>query len=253
MRLYRMIRGTFVLCLFLIIWEIASKFTIPLFIPSPVLVMKAIVGLIETGQLGWGLWYSFRRITIATFLSIGVAIPIALIVYGIPIFKETLMPAVSFLRYVPVTALSPILIYWFGIGEQAKISFLFIATFVYFLPSVLLAFDDVPQTLLDTGKTIGMHQWEVILEILLPASLPTICSTFLMMYGIGWTYCAVVEASNATYGIGFIINVSAARGRTNVVFGAIIAIMVFSFIFDRIGNLVIRKLFKWRFPNDRIG
>lgn len=250
MRLYRAIRGTFVLCVFLMIWEVVSQFTLPLFIPSPVSVLKAIIGLYETGQLGMGLWYSFRRITTATFLSIGVAIPIALIVYGIPIFRETLMPVVSFLRYIPVTALSPLLIYWFGIGEKAKISFLFIATFVYFLPSVLLAFGDVPQALMDTGKTIGMKRWEVILEILLPASLPSICSTFLMMYGIGWTYCAVVEASNATYGLGFVINVSAARGRTNVVFGAIIIIMVFSFFFDKIGNWAIRKLFKWRFAND---
>ncbi|MCM1214155.1 MAG: ABC transporter permease subunit [Lachnospiraceae bacterium] len=204
----------------------------------------------ETGQLWWGLWYSFRRITIATILSIGVAIPVALIIYAIPLLKETLMPVVSFLRFVPVTAFSPLLILWCGIGEKAKISFLFIATFVYFLPSVLLAFGDVSQDLLDTGRTIGMKRWEVIFEILLPASLPSICSTFLMMYGIGWTYCAVVEASNARYGLGFVINVSAARGRTNVVFGAIIIIMIFSFFFDKVGNWVIRKLFRWRFVND---
>lgn len=252
MRIYKAIRGLFVLCVFLLIWEFASKRTLPLFIPSPISVFNAIWGLHETGQLEWGLLYSFKRITMATFLSIGVAIPIALLIYGIPILKETLVPVVSFLRYVPVTALSPMLIFWFGIGEKAKLSFLFIATFVYFLPSVLLAFDDVPQDLMDTGRTIGMHRWETIWEILLPASLPTICSTFLMMYGIGWTYCAVVEASNATYGIGFIINVSAARGHTNVVYGAIIVIMLFSFFFDKLGNWIIRKLFKWRFANDQV-
>lgn len=248
--MYKTIRGLFVLCVFLIIWEITSKFTLPLFVPSPISVFDAIIGLYRTGQLWWGLVYSFRRITIATFLSIGIAIPLALIIYGIPLLKETLVPVVSFLRYVPVTALSPLLVWWFGIGEEAKISFLFIATFVYFLPSVLLAFNDVPQDLMDTGRTIGMKRWETIFEILLPASLPSICSTFLMMYGIGWTYCAVVEASNAVYGLGFIINVSAARGHTNIVFGVIIVIMIFSYIFDKIGNKIIQKIFKWRFVND---
>ena len=162
------------------------------------------------------------------------------------------MPIVSFLRYIPVTAFSPLLILWFGIGEQMKVSFLFIATFVYLLPSILLCFNDVPQDLMDTGKTIGMTNWETIKEILLPASLPSIFSTFLMMYGIGWTYCAVVEATNAKYGLGFIINVSSARGRTSVVFGAIIIIMLFSFVFDKFGNMLIRKIFKWRYCDDQI-
>ena len=233
--------------IFIMIWHIASTFTKPIFIPSPISVLKAGINLIQTGQLSKGLLYSFVRITVAAFLSIGVAVPLALLIYGNNLLKEVFMPIVSFLRYIPVTAFSPLLILWCGIGEKMKISFLFIATFVYFLPSVLLCFNDIPSDLIDTGLTLGMKKWETIFEILLPASLPSICSTFLMMYGIGWTYCAIVEATNAHYGLGFIITVSSARGRTAVVFAAIIAIMVFSFIFDRLGNFLISKLFAWKF------
>lgn len=241
------IRGAVLLACFIAVWYVASCFTQPLFIPAPATVWEAIVGLAETGQLQKGLAYSFLRITGASALSMLVAIPLSLLIYGVKPIKETIMPVVSFLRYVPVTAFSPLLILWFGIGEQMKISFLFIATFVYLLPSILLCFNDVPQDLMDTGKTIGMTSWETIKEILLPASLPSIFSTFLMMYGIGWTYCAVVEATNAKYGLGFIINVSSARGRTAVVFGAIIVIMLFSFVFDKLGNLLrMARLSRWR-------
>lgn len=246
------IRGAVLLACFIAVWYVASCFTQPLFIPAPAIVWEAIVGLAETGQLQKGLTYSFLRITGASALSMLVAIPLSLLIYGVKPIKETIMPVVSFLRYVPVTAFSPLLILWFGIGEQMKISFLFIATFVYLLPSILLCFNDVPQDLMDTGKTIGMTSWETIKEILLPASLPSIFSTFLMMYGIGWTYCAVVEATNAKYGLGFIINVSSARGRTAVVFGAIIVIMLFSFVFDKLGNLLIRKIFQWRYCDDQV-
>lgn len=176
------IRGTVLLACFIAVWYVASCFTQPLFIPAPATVWEAIVGLAETGQLQKGLAYSFLRITGASALSMLVAIPLSLLIYGVKPIKETIMPVVSFLRYVPVTAFSPLLILWFGIGEQMKISFLFIATFVYLLPSILLCFNDVPQDLMDTGKTIGMTSWETIKEILLPASLPSIFSTFLMMY-----------------------------------------------------------------------
>ena len=161
-------------------------------------------------------------------------------------------PIVSAMRYIPVTAFSPLLILWFGIDETMKISFLFLATFVYMLPSTVLCIEDVPQDLIDTVKSIGMHSHEIISEILLPAALPSIMNSFLMMYGIGWTYLAVIEAVNANKGLGFIINVGAARGKTAVVFAAILVIIVFSYIFDRIGNKLIRKVFRWRYLNDNL-
>lgn len=249
----RCARRIILAAVFLLLWTVGSRLTHPLFIPSPLSVLDALVGLIETGQLQKGLVYSLLRITCASAMSMAVAIPAALLIYGADLVRETVMPIISILRFVPVTAFSPLLILWCGIGEQMKISFLFVATFVYLLPSVLLCFQEVPHDLMDTGRTIGMNGWETICEILLPASLPSIASTSLMMYGIGWTYCAVVEATNAKYGLGFIINVSSARGRTAVVFAAIITIMAFSFLFDKAGNTMIRRIFKWRYCDDRTG
>lgn len=190
-RARKFFRGVALLICFIAVWHIASLFTKPMFIPSPVSVFNAVVGLAETGQLSNGLLYSFMRITTASFISMAIAVPLALFIYGIAPLKETIMPVISFLRYVPVTAFSPLLILWFGIGEKMKISFLFLATFVYLLPSVLLCFDEVPPDLMETGKTIGMTSWETIKEILLPAALPSICNNFLVIYGIGWTYCAL--------------------------------------------------------------
>ena len=234
------------------IWQVGSMMTTPLFIPSPLSTWEALIGLIQTDQLLSGLLYSFTRISVATLLSMAVAIPIALLICAVKPLKEMISPIVSAMRYIPVTAFSPLLILWFGIDETMKISFLFLATFVYVLPSTVLCLEDVPQDLIDTGKSIGMRSHEIISEILLPAALPSIMNSFLMMYGIGWTYVAVIEAVNAKYGLGFIINNGAARGKTAVVFASIFVIIVFSYLFDKLGNKLIRKVFKWRYLNDSI-
>lgn len=181
-----------------------------------------------------------------------VAIPCALLICSYKPIRDIVSPVVSAMRYIPVTAFSPLLILWFGIDETMKISFLFLATFVYMLPSTVLCLNDVPQDLIDTGKSIGMNRRSIISEVLLPAALPSIMNSFLMMYGIGWTYIAVIESVNANKGLGFIINVGAARGKTSVVFAAIIAIVVFSYFFDKAGNRMIRKMFKWRYLNDSL-
>ena len=236
----------------ILLWYVGSTMTTPLFVPSPMAVWDALLGLIESDQLWNGLLYSFNRISTATFLSMAIAIPLALLICSCKTLNEMISPIISAMRYIPVTAFSPLLILWFGIDEEMKISFLFLATFVYVLPSTVLCLQDVPQDLIDTGKSIGMRQHEIISEILLPAALPSIMNSFLMMYGIGWTYVAVIEAVNAKYGLGYIINQGAARGKTAVVFASILTIIVFSYLFDRIGNILIRKIFRWRYLNDNL-
>lgn len=240
----------FGLLIVLALWQFGSMLVSPLFVPSPMLTYEALIGLVEANQLWMGLTYSFLRISIAAILATLVAIPLSLILCLSKTLDEMISPIVSAMRYIPVTAFSPLLILWFGIEEEMKISFLFLATFVYVLPTTILCLKEVPDDLIDTGKSIGMKPYEVIFEILLPAAMPSIMNSVLMMYGIGWTYVAVIEAVNAKYGLGYIINTSAARGRTSVVFAAIIVIVVFSYMFDKVGNAIIKRVFKWRYIDD---
>lgn len=240
---------TFTLIVFL--WYSSSLNANPLFIPSPLKVLDNFKILISDGSLFLNLWYTFRRIMIATIISGGISIPLGLLVHNSKIANATISPVINLLRYVPVTAFYPLLIMWVGIGEEMKITFLFIACFVYMLPSVVLSLDEVNEQLIDTGLTIGMNKLQTITRIQLPYTLPSILNGFVMMVGIGWTYCAVVETINAKYGLGYIIQQSTSRGRTDMVFMAIIVIMFVSFVFDNTCKALIQKTFKWRYGNEK--
>ena len=234
----------------LTIWEMVSRHVNPVVIPKPQQVFMSLVEIIKNGQLLQALKYSFLRITIATFISAIVSIPIGVLIYNVNLAKDFIYPIVSAIRYIPVTAFYPLLIMWLGIEESMKIAFLFIATFVYMMPSVMLALDEVNQDLIDTGLTLGMNKWQTITKIQLPATLPSLLNSFVMMYGIGWTYIAVAETVNAKYGLGFIIQQSTSRGRTDLVFVSIITLIVVSVLFDSLSKLIIRKVFKWRYLDD---
>jgi NitT/TauT family transport system permease protein len=71
-----------------------------------------------------------------------------------------------------------------------------------------------------------------------------------MMYGIGWTYVIIVEVVNANSGLGHMINMGSARGRTDLVFVALFTILLISWLFDYIGNALIKKLFVWKFSRE---
>ncbi len=243
-----------ILLLFLIflIWMTASRYINPLFIPAPRSVFKNLIAMIKSGMLLKALLYSFLRITAATFVSAIIALPVGLLVYNSRIAKDILSPVISIMRYIPVTAFYPLLIMWFGIDELMKIVFLFIATFVYMMPSVILCLEEVNPDLIDTGLTIGMSRLQTVTRIQIPASLPGIMNSFIMMFGIGWTYIAVAETINARFGLGYIIQQSSARGRTDLVFMSIIVIMMVSVLFDTLAKRIVRKVFRWRYVNDSI-
>lgn len=236
-----------------IIWYITSLKVNPLFVPSPLKVLDNIKIMLSTGQLQIAIVYTFRRILIASCLAGVIALPLGLLICNFKLIKNTINPIISLLRYVPITAFYPLLIMWFGIEEQMKIAFLFIAAFVYMMPSVVLSLEEINQDLIDTGYTIGMNKLQTILYIQLPAMLPSILNSFIMCFGIGFTYSSVCESINAKYGLGYIIQQSSARARTDMVFVGILSIMFISFVFDTTAKWLVRKTFKWKYISERDG
>ena len=234
----------------LALWSIGSRYTSPLFLPRPSKVLESFIGLAQNGMLFRSIIASFLRITIATLISAAVSIPIGLLVANYKSIDDTITPITGFMRYMPVTAFYPLLMMWVGIGEVMKVTFIFMATFFYFLPSVILCVKEVNEDLLDTALTMGISKFKLMYKVLLPASLPSICQTFMMMYGIGWTYVVIAEIVNAQVGLGHLINVSSARGRTDLVFVSLLTILTFSYLFDTVGQFIVRKTFKWKFARE---
>lgn len=241
--IYRMI----LLILLAIIWDIGAALTSPIFVPQKSAVFREFFLLIQNGTMLKAFRYSLIRITAAAFLSAGIAVPLGCLMKICHPIQNLLYPAIRAMRFLPVTAFYPLLTMWFGIGEQMKIAFLFVASFVFMLPSVLIALDDVCDDVIEAASIDGAGKFNTVTRIIFPIAAPSICQSFATMYAIGWTYIAVAETVNAKYGIGYLIYTSSARGRTSLVFVGILAIVIFSILFDWTTNICIKKIFKWKF------
>lgn len=243
----RFAKGIIPVSFILALWIIGSHYVSPLFLPKVSSVYRSFRLLLANGMLIKGIGISFYRITVATLLSGAISLPIGLLVYHFKALDDMITPITGFMRYMPITAFYPLLIMWLGIGEEMKICFLFLATFFYFLPSVILSLKETSSELIDTALTLGYSKIKTLYLVVLPASLPSIFKTYLMMYGIGWTYVVLAEETNARYGLGYIINVSSARGRTDMVFVALLMILFLSYFLDHLGEYLIKRTFKWKY------
>ncbi|MEK7123038.1 MAG: hypothetical protein AAB855_04250 [Patescibacteria group bacterium] len=98
----------------------------PLFLPNPTEVATSMIQMIISGKFFTAFLYSFGRIAGATLLAALIGIPLGVLVGFSRTFERLTFIVFEPMRYVPISALLPIMILWFGIGEIMKVMFLFI-------------------------------------------------------------------------------------------------------------------------------
>ena len=108
-------------------------------LPSPTDVVKAFPVLHFEEALVRSAGACFYRVMMGFLLAAAVAIPLGLLMGTYPPVKHFFAPILDPLRFLPISALVPLFIVWFGIDDMQKIMFLFVGTFVYLLPLVVEA------------------------------------------------------------------------------------------------------------------
>ena len=190
-----------------------------------------------------------HRIVVATLISVSISIPLGLLSKSFRLVKEIVTPFTNFMRYIPVTTFYPLLIVWLGIDEEMRIAFLFVATFFVFFPSVMLTLENINKNLIEKALTSGANKWKMMIHVYIPAAAPLLCKSFLSMFSVGFTYMIIAETVNPRYGLGYLMLIGSARGRTNIVFAAILVTILTGAIIDIAGNFIIKKVFRWHFES----
>ena len=199
----------------------------------------------ESGVFARALIVSFSRITIATILA-AIAGSILGVVMGISrTAEQVLSPITQPLRYLPITALLPLLILWLGIGESMKITFLFIGIVFYFIPLVRNAIRSVPEEFIDVAKGFGTSKWKIVREVYWPYALPKIFDGLIVVNGIGWTYVILAEIVNAQDGLGYLVYIAGRLQRSDEVFASLILIGAVAIASDRILHYIRARYFFW--------
>jgi len=234
--------------LLLTAWTLLSVLEIvnPYFYPPPHLIFDAAWNLTVQNHLLPGIVASLWRILFASLISSLISIPLGIKMASNEYWRALFDPLVK-LRYLPAFALMPLLILFVGVDETNKILFLIISITLYFLPSVILAVDSVPNELIDTARTLGASEGQVVTKILIPAAMPDICQSFVIISGIGWNALMVAEIINAKQGLGHIMNMARQRGQMDAVIVALIIIYLFAVVMDWGIRKGIRRFFAWKY------
>ncbi|MDX8501782.1 ABC transporter permease [Mesorhizobium sp. VK4C] len=233
--------------LILIFWSFLSYggFVEGDFLPTPSAVLSALFTLVADGSLARNAWASFIEIMTGFILSSLIAVPLGVLVGSFRIVQAALEPIVNFFRYLPISALIPLLILWVGIGLEEKIAIIFLGTFFNQLIMVADASAAVPSDLLDVAYTLGANRRMVVSRVLVPATMPGIMDALRVSMGVAWTYVVIAELVASREGLGYLV-LNASRGLyTDQIFVGILVLGTLGLIFDRLLRLAKERLLPW--------
>jgi NitT/TauT family transport system permease protein len=215
------------------------------FLPSPLAVVTAWLGLFKTAGYASDIGISVTRVWIAFLASAVVAVPLGMLMSSYRAVGASSEPLIDFIRYLPVPALVPLTLIWLGIGEGSKIALLWIGTFFQL---VLLVADDarrVPKEFLETGLTLGANDRALLKDILFRAMLPNMVDSLRITLGWCWTYLIVAEIVASNSGIGYELWTARRYGKTPEVFAGILTIGVIGLVSDQAIRFGHRRYFRY--------
>ena len=224
----------------LLLWELGSRIgLIPTWVLAPPSsVIGTMIGMIASGELPWNLLVSFGRAAIG--LGIGITLGmIAGLAAGLSRLGDAAIdPLFQIKRTIPVVALTPLFIVWFGIGETTKIGLITFATIFPVYLNLYQGIRGVDVRLIDAARSFGLSRSELIRHVVLPAALPSLLTGFRYSLSIAVLMLVIAEQVNATAGLGYLINNARETMRTDII---VVCLLVYAML-GLGGDLLVRSI-----------
>ncbi|EGB16060.1 binding-protein-dependent transport systems inner membrane component [Pseudodesulfovibrio mercurii] len=217
----------------------------PLFLPAPHKVFLSFGEMYREGILFSYTWDSVYRVMVGWSLAAVIAVPLGLLIATSRRASHMVAPVMEFARYLPVVALVPLTLLYFGIGDAQKFAIIFLGTFFQLVLMVADSVATVPADLSRAAATLGANRLQTYRLVLFPGALPGIMDDLRITVGWAWTYLVVAELVAANSGLGYMILRAQRFLAIDRIFAGLIIIGVLGLLTDYLFKLLTRIITPW--------
>jgi ABC-type nitrate/sulfonate/bicarbonate transport system permease component len=236
-----------IVVLLLVGWELAVTLTgmRPQVLPAP---SRVVVEGFERADIIWGHTLSTLQVTLIGFaFSLIVAWVIAVAIDFSGVLRRGLMPLLVASQTIPIIAIAPLMIIWFGFGLLPKILVVALVTFFPIVVGLIEGFNKADRETSNLLRSMGAGKWKEFTFVRLPSALPS----FFTALRISITY-AVVGAIFAEYvgaqsGLGIFMSTQKNAFRTDLVLAAVAVTAVLSISLYLLTFVIERLVIPWSF------
>ena len=220
----------------------------PIWLPAPEAVVQRVVEIARDGYKNYTLWEhlgsSLARVIAGFVIGSIVGIPLGYAMGLSGWFRGWFDPIVEFMRPVPPLALIPLVIIWFGIGEEGKVILLFLAALWIMTIAARAGVSGVKISKVHAAYSLGASKWQILRHVIVPNSLPEIFTGARVAMGVCWGTVVAAELVAADKGAGMMIVNASKFQLTDIVIMGIILIGIIGYGID----ILMRMAEKWLVP-----
>jgi ABC-type nitrate/sulfonate/bicarbonate transport system permease component len=223
---------------FLVFWSVAalSGITSREFLPAPWDVVARFAQLVVEPFAGFTLfehlWSSLQRFGMGFVIAVGVGIPLGLLMAWFPWVDRIVSPVFDAVRFVAPIAWVPFAALWFGTGIGGPVLIIFMGAFPPVLINTYRGAKNVDRKYIEAAQTLGASHLRAMMQVLLPAAVPSIVAGLRISAGLGWQSLVGAELIVASSGVGYLMVKGQAAVSTATVMSGMVAIGVVGILID---------------------
>lgn len=234
--------------LILLVWQLTSALGLlpPAIAPAPTAVLAEAVYQNESGTLFTDIATSLERAGLGLALGLAVAIPTAVLAGLFRAGEMAFNGIYQIVNTIPLLAILPLMVVWFGIDELTKVLLISIGAAVPMYLNLFAAIRGVDNQFIEMARAAGASRLTVLRRVVFPGALPgfLVGLRFSLAYSVLGLVAA--ETVNAEEGIGHMILLSQTYMRHEGVFLGLAIYALFGLAADQIVRVLERTLLRWR-------
>lgn len=191
-------------------WQIGSSTGLipPTVLPAPGAVVTSGLRLWEDGVLQQSLLVSLARVGSGFIAGALIGLTLGTLV-GLSRLGEALIDrSLQAVRAIPHLALVPLMILWFGVGEEPKIVLVALGTLFPVYLNTVAGIRSVDVKLIQLGRSYGLGRAALLRTVILPGALPGILTGIRYALGVAWLTLVIAETIASRDGIGYLAQVA---------------------------------------------
>ena len=249
--LWRILPPVLAAMIFIAIWALVVQwFQIKSYLaPSPLEVFHVLIQ--ERSSLAAACWLTGIAALGGLSLSIVIGTIVAALFSQSVTLRYSLYPYAIFLQTVPIVAIAPLLVMWFGYGSGGVIAVAFILSLFPIIANVTEGMTSIPKSLEELFQLYDANRWQRFIKLQFPHAVPYLVTGIKTSSGLSVIGAIVGEFfvgyGGSGFGLGYLIRSSAERYQADQLFAAVLlSTLLGVVIFSAVGLLAQTTLGKWR-------
>jgi ABC-type nitrate/sulfonate/bicarbonate transport system permease component len=224
-------------------WQLLSTFIFnPFLIPPPVEVIRTSIPMLLSGEIFADVSISMTRVLVGFVTGSLAGIVLGVLLGRIRLLHDLLDPIMELLRYLSPTAMIPIAVIWFGIGEMSKYFLIFWGTFFIVLINTTAGVWRAPIARQRAAECLGANQLQIFVMVVIPSAVPYIVTGMRVAMASSFMSIIPAEILAADSGIGYLLQKSSMLLQTNRIFVALLTICILGFAVDRVFRFLVNRV-----------